>query len=471
MLALFVESAAASTALLRPLVIAVVAVLAFASGLWLVLRNRYQAAFYAALLFLTLIAPLAALLLVAAALIPLVASSIRHRRMSTINWATLSDRLNAVALLLLMLGLASAVSAGALHGPWPPAAQRGVPSSVDAPDVFLLMLDGYPRADTLQRDFSFDNTPFLDNMRKLGFDIGDRSHSNYNLTALTLASMFNADHVDDMLNDPPTAPAAQYRAMTELINDGAVLRRARELGYSITSIPSPFSVVALSSADRVLDSGEVTEFELDLLQEGLLPKILPEQQADLLLSQHRSRIQGTFNRVAELAAEVHERPRLVFAHVMSPHPPAAFTTEGAPLDGWGCFPEACTMWDGGQFASPSLVRDRTTGQIAYINQLVVETVRSVLANSDRAPVIIIFSDHGHRLAFEDREESLRNLMLAYTPGMQGLVPDDASPINILPRILNAYADAGIPLATEESYWTPSWLTRVQGFFPLTLVNP
>ena len=46
----------------------------------------------------------------------------------------------------------------------------------------------------------------------------------------------------------------------------------------------------------------------------------------------------------------------------------------------------------------------------------------------------------------------RSLLLSYTPGYPGLMPDDSSPVNILTRILNAYGGKSIELATEERYW-------------------
>jgi hypothetical protein len=43
------------------------------------------------------------------------------------------------------------------------------------------------------------------------------------------------------------------------------------------------------------------------------------------------------------------------------------------------------------------------------------------------------------------------LLLAYTPGRQGVIPQDSTPINLIPRLLNAYVGADLPLASEESY--------------------
>ena len=48
---------------------------------------------------------------------------------------------------------------------------------------------------------------------------------------------------------------------------------------------------------------------------------------------------------------------------------------------------------------------------------------------------------------------LRSFFVARTPGHPGLFPADMTPVNLLPRLLNAYAGANLPLAPETSYWT------------------
>jgi hypothetical protein len=323
-----------------------------------------------------------------------------------------------------------------------------VPASASAPDIYLLMLDGYPRADTLAEDFAFDNGPFLDAMREEGFVVADEAHSNYNLTALTLASMFNMQHVGELLPDPPTAPDAQLRALGRLINGGAALRKLRELGYSITTVTAGVPSLAVHSADRYIDPGHVTSFEASLLRAEWLPQVLPDAQRSWFHDQQRHRIRATFDKIKEIAAEDSSRPRFVFAHVMTPHPPIVFEADGSPRDGWGCFPEACGLWD--QLYGVE-IREPVLGQVTYTNTLVLDTARRIVEANSRPAVVVVFSDHGFRHDLDDRDEMLRSLFLSYTPGRTRVFPDDASPINIVPRILNTYAGAEIPLATEEAF--------------------
>jgi hypothetical protein len=82
-------------------------------------------------------------------------------------------------------------------------------------------------------------------------------------------------------------------------------------------------------------------------------------------------------------------------------------------------------------------------------------------------VVIVFSDHGRRHDLGDRDEMIRSLFLSYTPGHPGLFPIDTSPINTLPRILNAYAGLDLPLASEDSYVLDPLRVPTTGYFDLT----
>ena len=103
-------------------------------------------------------------------------------------------------------------------------------------------------------------------------------------------------------------------------------------------------------------------------------------------------------------------------------------------------------------------------QIRWLNSAVEDTVRTIQSRSERPPVIVIFSDHGMRYWADDRDEMLRSLFLAVTPGRQGLFPNDTTPLNILARLLNSYTGAAIALSSEESRWIDTRFVEQDGLF-------
>ena len=348
---------------------------------------------------------------------------------------------------LFLVAVVGLASGGALD-PSPVRSAKGLASS--SPDLVFVLLDGYPRADTLERRFDFDNGPFLDRMAAVGFDVAARSRSNYNTTMLTLASMMNATHADALMPEPPTDLATQVRSLGRLIAEGTELEAARSAGYEIVTIPSPFTGLTLHGADRVVDVGAVTDFELAVLQSTVLPLILPEWIGPWLADVHRSGVDRAFAELGRLADEPRKGPRLVFAHMMVPHPPYLFAADGDPVDPWPCFPTTCMLWDAG-YVHGDANYARAVAQIQYTNELTLEVARRWASAGNAA--VIVFSDHGHRLDLEDEDEMLANLTLSHTPDRPGLFSDDVTPVNMIPVLLNAYAGQARPLTTDQSYLT------------------
>ena len=161
----------------------------------------------------------AAYVLLVAILGVLLTAARRHQSFTTLPWQVLTRWLNGISAITLILAVTTAGMAGALTVPGSSPAAAAETTSQDLPDIYLVLLDGYPRSDTLTATYHFDNEPVLAEMGDLGFEVARRSHSNYNLTVLTLASMLNMEHVGGLpeLSDPPSSAAGQYRSLTRAI--------------------------------------------------------------------------------------------------------------------------------------------------------------------------------------------------------------------------------------------------------------
>lgn len=81
-----------------------------------------------------------------------------------------------------------------------PLRQRVAPataaSETDLPNIYLVLLDGYPRADKLASVFGIDGSEFISGLDDRGFVVASHSRSNHSSTRLTLAQMF--DYTPDM---------------------------------------------------------------------------------------------------------------------------------------------------------------------------------------------------------------------------------------------------------------------------------
>ncbi len=90
------------------------------------------------------------------------------------------------------------------------------------PNIHVLVLDGYPRADVLA-SAGMDNAEFLTSMQDRGFDVYDDSLSNYDLTPFSLLSMLSLQHVESIeslrLDEPLATVAEQQRVLTRALLD------------------------------------------------------------------------------------------------------------------------------------------------------------------------------------------------------------------------------------------------------------
>jgi hypothetical protein len=397
--------------------------------------------------------------LVLIAVVLLLWSLIRNRVVAPLDWRALTRVLNFIGVTALVITIAQGLLIGLSLPPAGFMHAAGERPRTAGPDVYLLLLDAYPRSDTLQEALGYDNTAFLDAMSDLGFDIAQDAHSNYNRTLFTLASMLNARHVDELMPNPPPGHIPQYRHLASLVRSGTALADARSLGYEVVVLPSGVAAFTPSSADRVVDSGHLTQYEHLLPRNGALRYLLRDPQLAWFRGDHRDRVLWTFDQLGAMPLEHAARPRLVLAHVMVPHTPVVFRSDGSLANVPECF------WDNCRFDRPLSEEFRAgiVEQISFTNARVKATVAEIIGQSQRPPVVIVFSDHGFRHWSSDKAETFRSLFLSYTPGHRRLFPETSTPINIIPRILNAYFDESLPLADEDVWYA---LGNTDGFFPL-----
>ncbi len=131
-------------------------------------------------------------------------------------------------------------------------------------------------------------------------------------------------------------------------------------------------------------------------------------------------------------------PKFVFAHIVSPHKPYVFDTEGQ-------FVTDISNTDGD--ASEQDTIHLYTDQITYINARMEEILETIIASSERPPIIVVQADHG------TNQGSRMNILNAYyLPGMDPkLLYDTITPVNTFRLIFSQYFNLDLPLLDDRSY--------------------
>jgi hypothetical protein len=381
------------------------------------------------------------------------------RAASRLDWPSTTSLLNRVALILLV----ASVGAGLINGKLVRGAsdlQQGggldatggtVDESALPPDIYAVMIDGYPRTDVLDFAFDYDNTAFIDALEERGFVVASASHSDYLWTHLSLTSVLNMAYVEDIgvIQEIINGERPLHPGLFDAVNHNLVFDVARQHGYQVVSIGAGFEQLTPRKADVYLDDGQLNEFELQLLNSTYLGQIVSFVAPTFASGQHAERIRSTLRYLGDAAAAPHSQSRLVFAHVPTPHQPTVFRRDGSTIP--------VPINDQFYLDSPlekGMPEDRFIAEyrdhLSYLNELILASLDEVLASSDTPPVVVFFSDHGSASQVdwtatqpEDADpkrlaERTGSFLAALTPGKTDVFPDDPSPASLFRYLYDAY---------------------------------
>ena len=329
------------------------------------------------------------------------------------------------------------------------------------PDIYLIILDGYGRADVLETLYGLDNQPFLEYLRGKGFYVAGESHTNYTQTVFSIPAVLNFSYID-----PPAGSQVDWQYFRERIMENELMRILKTCGYRIAALESGFYYTDVFDTDlQLMERGYLNEFEDMLLADSpttVLVDVFNLEPPEQSYAAHRQRVLEGFEKLKR-AAQV-PGPKLVFAHLVTPHPPFVFEANG----GYTQPERGYSLADGDEFEGElDEYRSGYATQVQFVNRKLEETIDALLANSETPPVIILQSDHGpgSRLDWSSPEKSClweraTILNAYYLPGSASdqLYPS-ISPVNSFRVILNAVFGTHLPLLPDYTYFTSHRLER------------
>jgi hypothetical protein len=448
----YIQTDVSVQAVLRTFGVVLVGAFALFVMAWVVVRNRHLAALIAAAVIVLLRTSDGPHVVVAAVLLALGAGALvlfaRIRHTPVLSGATSLLNIGAVALVgvlviqAVLAGIPGRIAADVM---W--TAPAGGARSDPSPDIYVIMLEDYPRADTLSRLFQYDNSAFLDGLQADGFTVAANSRSNYMYTELNLTALFQMDYLGAT---PALAASASERT---LINQNPVFDRLHQAGYTIYSSVARWENESVRKADVFCGGDQVDEFELRALSDSLIGAGLGVIAPGWRAARDRSVINAELSCLDEASRASLAGPRFVWAHIEAPHLPIVFDAKGgaAPASVYSDTAQ-------GVRATPAEFASAYLAQLQYVNSRVGAEIRAIKARSTRPPVMLVMSDEGSesRLDWQDGAKSdLRErfgtLFAAFTPGHPSLFGDDPVTVNVFPTLLNAYFGTSLPVRTPRFF--------------------
>ncbi|MDK1027708.1 MAG: sulfatase-like hydrolase/transferase [Anaerolineae bacterium] len=346
----------------------------------------------------------------------------------------------------------------------PPASFEGAIklNCSNSPDIYYIILDAYGRADVLKVLYGVDNSSFIDMLESKGFYIASKGHSNYLQSIFSIPSVLNFSYLE---SEPEGANAVQY--FTNQTTNNQLMRVLKQCGYQTIAFETGFTFTEHSQVDLYLSSGSpLNHFENLLLADSpleWLPEALYQKPLAHSYEGHRQRILYTFDQLATFIPGL-PGPKMVFAHILSPHPPFVFDADGNTREP----PRSYSIHDGNDYRGDwEEYRRGYAEQLGFVNGMLEETLDAIFRKSASAPIIIIQGDHGPG-AFLDWDTPDKTCLWErsaifnayYLPGLEpNVLTPDISPVNSFRIVLNEFFDAELELLPDKTYFTSHRLTR------------
>jgi hypothetical protein len=365
--------------------------------------------------------------------------------------ANLNRWLNAGAIVLLSVVVLRSLTSVVFEGERS-AAPRAlgqlvtVPSAA-LPDIYVILLDGYPREDVVEERFGSSNEEFVGQLESRGFEVAAASRSNYAFTLASLASTFDMRYV----TDARLVAEGDSRSFSDLIQHGVVWNELRAAGYRITTVAPPFPEAEVSSADEVREVGGINEFEYATIQDTYVLDILSAAVPGFIPSLQRDAVADAFDQAARLVNTPTTGPMFAFIHVASPHESILINADGSariPADPRHAYAQTAAVVG---ISSDQYALDFMQ-QLQYLDEKTLGLIDAILNSSGRAKAVVVMSDHGFRdwtvpddhLTPAELKSRFSTLFAARTPGHPGLFGDEPSNVNLFRRLFSAYLDVPTP---------------------------
>ena len=340
--------------------------------------------------------------------------------------------------------------------------QLDIPDSGILPDIYYIILDTYTRADALQDDFGFDNSPFLEELKLIDFYIADCSRSNYSFTEASVTTTLNMEYLPE-LNNILTEFGLDENDVWLLLKHSRVRNQLESIGYSTVAFETGYEWSCIEDADVYLSLSS-DPYSIQLLDP--FEAMLIKSTAALILTDFQNRsYSAQTSVVTEQISEINfpysgfaqrqlfildqlpriasfPGPNFVFVHILIPHAPRIFGPDGEILTDTGYY-----GGKGGAAINREYFRRGYVNEVRFINSRLLDIVKTIIAQSRIPPVIIIQGDTG-----VSKGNRLQILNGYYFSGKDNsILYSSITPVNSFRVVFDTYFGTEYGLLPDESF--------------------
>ena len=296
-------------------------------------------------------------------------------------------------------------------------AEGGIASDIDKgiyPNIYHILLDAHPNQKAFSR-LGGDARPFYNELEQLGFICYPESESVYGNTEDSVKAMWCMDaevHARFRMED-----AVAFKKLTEVYNCRLMV---------------PWLVRSLYARRYVVSScsGGVYEFLFALFGNRFCSLVNSYYLRMRIIEAGRRIVESVFENMKGYKGIYGSLGNFFYGHILSPHPPLLYGDNvfQVPVVGLLVGVESVPI----EYASQIC-------QNCYgIERITLEAVKTILdqySNDPVKPIIILHSDHGHRV-LTDEDSRYGNLFAIYMPDEWKKDAKDLKFINLYRFIFN-----------------------------------
>ena len=311
------------------------------------------------------------------------------------------------------------------------------------PDVYYIILDGYMSSSSLKEFLNYDNQEFVSYLSNKGFNVNHKSYTNYPGSMPSVTSNLNMMYLNFLTEEQ----VGHIKIPQKMYVENTVMQNFKSAGYKIISVQRPFPFIVSSSLfDLVVcERNKYVDSQLFnmTIKTSILVFLLEKWE------QHELRDAALCN-FAELSKQQQKfnEPIFVFSHILIPHPPFLFDSEGNPIS--SARPEGLESWQN---------KEGYINSITFANKKIMQVVDELLTDQENHPIIIIQADHGYGFDIdpskpnkESLEQRMSILSAYYLPGIEENLSDDViTPVNTFRTIFNSYFNTDYDLLENKMY--------------------
>jgi hypothetical protein len=324
----------------------------------------------------------------------------------------------------------------------------------DGRDVYYILVDAFSRQDVLAENFGVDASGFISQLEELGFYIPNCTQSNYDKTVVSLVSTLNMNYLEEL----GFSYESKSSDMASTLRHSTTRKLFEDMGYDMVTFKSIYPWLAITDSTYYYDYFESEDEPTDLASLNfqylflrttaalpliewleLRPEItLPPFWANWIpvgnAFESREYLQYQQNVFAlETLEKLPDLPgkKFVYAHLYITHQPFVFYPDGS--------------------FHPFLKQDNQAyaDQVLFAETRLLEIVKTILAESEKPPIIIIQGDH----SYPNGIERVRIFNAYHLPdgGNENLY-ETITPVNTFRVVFNTYFGGDYELLPDKSWY-------------------